>query len=88
MLKHIYLDKLFYFFLIVIILTGSFNTFIPYFTLLLIHEFGHAITGIIMGYKLEKIIIYPYGGITVINLPLNVSLNKVKGDINEFKVEK
>ncbi len=76
MLKHIYLDKLFYFFLLIIILTGNFNNFIPYFSLLIIHEFGHGIIGIMMGYNLDKIIIYPYGGITVFNLPLNIPLNK------------
>ena len=74
MLKHIYLDKLFYLYLLIIIFTGNFNNFIPYFNLLIIHEFGHAITGIVMGYKLDKIIIYPCGGITVFNLPLNIPL--------------
>lgn len=74
MLKHIYLDKLFYLFLLIIIFTGNFNNFIPYFSLLIIHEFGHAITGVILGYKLEKIIIYPCGGITIFNLPLNIPL--------------
>ncbi len=37
---------------------------------------GHAITGIILGYKLDKITIYPYGGITTFNLPLNIPLKK------------
>lgn len=71
-LKHICLDKSFIFFLLIIILTGNFNHFICFFLLLLIHEFGHALTGIILGYKLDKITFYPYGGITKFNLPLNV----------------
>ncbi len=75
-LKHIYLDKLFYLFLLIIILTGSFNNFLPYFLLLIIHEMGHAITGILLGYKLDKIAIYPYGGLTNFNLPLNIPLKK------------
>ena len=75
-LKHIYLDKLFLLFLIIIILTGHFNDFFPYFSLLIIHEFGHAITGILLGYKLDKITFYPYGGITKFNLPLNIPLQK------------
>lgn len=73
-LKNIYLDKMFLFFLLVIVLTGSFNYFLPYFLLLLIHESGHAITGIVLGYKLKKIIFYPLGGITIINYPINISL--------------
>ena len=75
-LKHIYLDKLFLFFLIIIILTGHFNEFFPYFSLLIIHEMGHAITGILLGYKLDKVVLYPYGGITKFNLPLNIPLKK------------
>ena len=75
-MRHIYLDKYFLFFLLIIILTGNFNYFIPYFLLLLIHELGHALTGIILGYKLEKIVFYPLGGITIFNLPLNIPLIK------------
>ena len=75
-LKHIYLDKFFLFFLLIIIITGNFNYFIPYFLLLFIHELGHAITGIILGFKLEKIVFYPLGGITIFNLPLNTLIIK------------
>lgn len=75
-MKHIYLDKLFLLFLIIIILTGNFNGFFPYFFLLFIHELGHAITGVCLGYKLDKITFYPYGGVTTFNLPMNISLKK------------
>lgn len=75
-LKHIYLDKLFLIFLLIIILTGNFNGFIPYFLLLLIHELSHAITGIILGYKLVKIKFFPLGGVTIFNLPFNIPLKK------------
>ena len=75
-MKHIYLDKYFLFFLLIIVLTGNYNYFIVYFSLLLIHELGHAITGIILGYKLDKIIFYPLGGVTIFNLPINISLKK------------
>jgi len=75
-LKHIYLDKIFLLFLIVIILTGNFNSFFPFFLILLIHEMGHAITGVLLGYKLDKITLYPYGGVTSFNLPLNIPLKE------------
>lgn len=75
-LKHIYLDKCFLFFLVIIILTGNYNYFIPYFSLLLIHELGHALTGIILGYKLDKIMFYPLGGVTIFNLPINIPIIK------------
>ena len=75
-LKHIYLDKSFLFFLIIVILTGNFNQFLPFCLLLIIHEMGHAITGITLGYHMDKIIIYPYGGITKFNLPLNILIKR------------
>lgn len=75
-LKHICLDKFFLIFLLIIILTGRFNNFFPYFALIFIHELGHMITGIVLGYQLDKITFYPYGGITTFNLPLNIPLFK------------
>ena len=75
-LKSIYLNKFFIAFLLIIILTGNFNVFIPYFLLLFIHESGHAIVGILLGYKLEKIMFYPLGGVTIFNLPVNIPLKK------------
>lgn len=33
-------------------------------------------TGILLGYQLDKITFYPYGGITTFNLPLNIPLKK------------
>ena len=75
-LKHIYLDKFFLFFLLIIIITGNFNYFIIYFSLLFIHELGHTLTGILLGFNLEKIVFYPMGGVTIFNLPINISLKK------------
>ena len=75
-MKHIYLDKTFWLFLVIIILTGNFNYFIVYFALLFVHELSHAITGIILGYKLVKIEFYPLGGVTILDLPINISLLK------------
>ena len=75
-MKRICLNNSFLFFLLIIILTGNFNYFIAYFSLLIIHELGHAITGIILGYKLIKIDFYPMGGVTILDLPINISLNK------------
>ena len=75
-MKHIYLDKSFFFFLLIIILTGNFNHFSIYFLLLIIHELGHTLIGIILGYKLDKISFYPCGGVTSFNIPLNIPLKK------------
>ena len=75
-MKIIHLDKSFLFFLLIIIITGNFNPFIYYFLLLLIHEIGHALCGMSLGYELDKIILYPYGGITTFNYPINIPLKR------------
>ena len=75
-MKRICLSNSFLLFLLIIVLSGNFNYFIAYFSLLIIHELGHAITGIILGYKLIKIDFYPLGGVTILDLPINISLNK------------
>ena len=69
-------DNTFYIFLILILLSGMFKEFTFIFILIIFHELGHAITGVLLEFKLDKIIIYPYGGITKFNNLLNTSLNK------------
>lgn len=75
-MKIFYLDKSFIFFLLIIIFCGLFNNFMIYFSLLIIHELGHTLMGIILGYKLDKIKIYPYGGITLFKFGYNIPLKK------------
>ena len=69
-------DNTFYLFLLLILLSGMFKPFTFIFVLIFFHELGHAITGIVLGFKLDKIIIYPYGGVTKFNNLENTSLNK------------
>ena len=69
-------DNSFYFFLILIILTGMFKEFSFIFILLLCHEFGHALTGILLKLNLISITFYPYGGLTLFNKLENSSINK------------
>ncbi len=44
--------------------------------IIFIHESGHAIFAKIINFKFDKIIIYPFGGITIYNEDLNISTNK------------
>lgn len=75
-MKIFYIDKSFFIFLFIIILCGLFNNFIVYFLLLIIHELGHALIGTILGYKLDRIKIYPYGGLTLFKSFYNSPLKK------------
>ena len=58
------------------ILTGYFSNLIIFTSIILIHELGHYHAAKINNLKVDKIIIYPYGGITKINTPVNTKIKK------------
>ena len=68
-----------YSFLIValgLVLTGHFCNLFVYTLLIIVHEFGHVISAIAFKYKVDKIIIYPYGGFTKFNTIINTEIYK------------
>lgn len=69
-------DNTFYLFLLLILLTGMFKQFTFIFILLLFHELGHALMGIILKWKLLSITFYPYGGKTLFEVSENSSINE------------
>lgn len=58
------------------ILTASFNKFIILFSLILVHEIGHFLFAFIFKVKVDKIYLYPFGGISKFYLPINISFIK------------
>lgn len=59
-----------------LVLTGHFSNLIVFTSLILVHEIGHIITACIFNYKIKKIIIYPYGGITKLDTLINTKIEK------------
>ena len=59
-----------------LVLTGHFINLIVFTSLIIIHELGHYITSIIFKYKVDKIIIYPCGGVTKLNTIINTNITK------------
>ena len=55
-------------------LTGTFKNLIFFTIIILVHELGHFTIGILLKWKVDKIIIYPYGGCTKFSESLNKSL--------------
>lgn len=57
-------------------LIGSFMPFIILLLLIIVHEIGHFITAIFFRIEVDKIYIYPFGGVSKFNISLNESLLK------------
>ena len=72
----IYFHPLFYLILIICLFTAHFRN-IFYFTLIiLVHELGHSIVGLMLGMKINKIEIYSFGGCSKLEYPINIKLIK------------
>ena len=69
--KKINVDSSFYFFIILSCLSANFENFILFLSVIIVHELGHVFMGLILGWELDKICLYPYGGITKFNEDIN-----------------
>lgn len=68
-----------YSFLIValgLVITGHFCNLLIFTSLILVHESGHVLSALFLKYKVDKIIIYPYGGNTKLNTYINNNIYK------------
>lgn len=55
-------------------LSGIFKNYLIFTIIIFIHEIGHFMTGVILGWNSDKICIYPYGGCTKFSESLNKPL--------------
>lgn len=53
------------------ILTGTFRPFFWISLLIIVHEIGHVVAGMIFRWRIEKVVIMPMGGITIFKESLN-----------------
>lgn len=63
--------RTYYFMALGFVLTGHYLNLIIFTSLIIIHELGHYITARLNNFNVEKIIIYPYGGLTKISDMVN-----------------
>ena len=59
-----------------LVITGHFANLIIFTSLIIIHEMGHYLTSILLSYKVDKIKIYPYGGLTILDKKINTKIEK------------
>lgn len=59
-----------------LVLTGHFLNLIVFTSIIIVHELGHSIIAYLFKYDIDKIIIYPYGGLTKLNKLVNTNIYK------------
>lgn len=70
-MSKIRIHPLFYLSAFICIISGLFKDFYYITLIIIIHELGHIITSIYYKWKIEKIVILPFGGITIFNEYIN-----------------
>lgn len=65
-----------YLFALIFLLLGKVRGLFLFMGILFIHECGHFLTATILGWKTDKICLYPYGGVSKFQTFVNVSLKE------------
>lgn len=69
--KKIEIHPFFYVITFLVLLTGNFNTFCLFMSLLMVHECGHIMAGLYFKWNIEKVVLFPFGALTVFQDHLN-----------------
>ena len=56
--------------------TGNFKVFLFFSCIIIVHEFGHVVAAIYYKWKIEKIILLPFGALTVFSEKINRPLKE------------
>lgn len=75
-LNKVYFHPLFILVSFICAITGHFREFTIFFLIIIIHELGHIVGGLYYNWKLEKIIVLPFGGLTIFNQRINCPLKQ------------
>lgn len=67
---------LFYLVVIISFLTGHFHDFFTFLSIILFHEFGHILGGIIFKWNIKEVLILPFGALTIFKEGLNKPLRE------------
>ncbi len=65
-----------YFYFLIAFLCGYFKNSLMLFLIVIVHELGHILVIRLFKYEIVFVTLYPFGGITKINKPVNSAINK------------
>ena len=57
-------------------ITGLFYEFVIFTIIIFVHEMGHVTAGLLFKINIKKILILPFGGLTIFEMPINIRLYK------------
>lgn len=63
-----------YIMLLIALLTGHFKEITIFMIIILVHELGHILAGLLLKWQIKKVVILPFGGITIFKAILNKPL--------------
>ena len=64
----------FYIFMFICFITGNIRDYLIFTSIIIVHEFGHILGGIIFSWRINEVVILPFGGLTIFNCFVNTSL--------------
>ena len=70
-IRNLNIDSSFYLFMLVGMFCGYIKEIVIVFSIVLIHEFGHVIFFNLFKIEIEKVVIYPFGGMCYVNKKIN-----------------
>lgn len=70
------IHPIYYLVALIMIINGMFKDYVYVTILILIHEIGHVVTALKYNWKIKKVVILPFGGITIFNDFINKSLKE------------
>lgn len=73
-ISKIKIHPFFYIVMLICLFTGNIHDFLVLTSIIIVHEIGHIILGLSFKWKLEKVVILPFGGLSVFNNKINTPL--------------
>lgn len=70
------IHPLFYLTAFICVITANFKNFIIFSSIIIVHELGHIIGAIIFKWKIDRVILLPFGGITIFQENIDKSLKE------------
>ena len=70
------IHPLFYLVAFICVITANFKNFIIFSSIIIVHEMGHIVGAFIFSWKIDKVILLPFGGITIFQENIDKSLKE------------